>query len=404
VRHTVALVLSAVALALAGCGSAVKPGQRIPGHTLTIYFSGPQTGASSVAAIAALGGARMALADDHDRMGKYRIVLKALDDSTATSDGWDPDKTTLNTRLVVQDPTAVGYLGDFNSGASAISIPLLNRAGIAQISSGSTAVGLTSTGPGAAPGEPQKYYPAGTRTFARVVPTDASQALALLAIQRTVGCQKTFVLHDGEFDGFDAALSYVQSAGLRVAGTLPFTRQAPTYTSLVKTVASYGVDCVLISAIDERSSVLLTKELASAMPTATIFVGNGLANSAYLDAIPRSLDPRLIVLSATLPPKSYAPAARGFLARYARRFGVVEPSAILGYGAMQLMLDVIDDATSGGRKQADRAKVVAALFDGDQRRTVLGMLHITRTGDLTVPRFGVYRVAGGRLSFIQATG
>jgi branched-chain amino acid transport system substrate-binding protein len=382
----------------------VRPGQRIPGHILTIYFSGPQFGASSVPSAAALDGARMALADAHGQMGRYRIVLKVLDDSTVASDGWDPNKTTLNTRLVVQDPTAVGYLGDFNSGASAISIPLLNRTGIAQISSGSTAVGLTSTGPGAAPGEPQKYYPTGRRTFARVVPTDASQALALLAIQSRIGCQKTFVLHDGEFDGFDAALSYAQSAGLRVAGTLPFTRQAPTYSSLVKTVATSGADCVLISAIDERSSVLLTKQLASAVPAATIFVSNGLASSAYLDAIPRSLDPRLIVLSATLPAKDYAPVARGFVARYARRFGVVEPSAILGYGAMQLMLDVIDDATDGGRKQADRAKVVAALFDGDQRRTVLGMLHITRTGDLTAPRFGVYRVAGGQLSFIQAVG
>jgi ABC-type branched-subunit amino acid transport system substrate-binding protein len=242
------------------------------------------------------------------------------------------------------------------------------------------------------------------RTFARVVPTDASQAVALLAIQRTIGCHTTFILHDGEFDGFDAALSYAQSAGLRVAGTLPFTRQAPSYSSLVKTVAGSGANCVLISAIDERSSVLLTEQLASAVPAATIFVGNGLANNAYLDAVPHSLDSRLIVLSATLPPKDYAASARGFAARYEQRFGTSEPSAIFGYAAMELTLDVIDDATSGGRKQADRAKLLAALFDGDQRRTILGMIHISRTGDMTVHRFGIYRVAGGRLSFIEAVG
>ena len=331
-------------------------------------------------------------------------MLKAIDDSTVTSDGWDPNKTTLNTRLVIQDPTAIGYLGDFNSGASAISIPLLNRAGIVQISSASTAVGLTSTGPGAAPGEPQKYYPTGIRTFARVVPTDASQAVALLAIQRSIGCHTTFVLHDGEFDGFDAALSYAQSAGLRAAGPLPFTRQASTYGSLVKTVATSGADCVLISAIDERSSVALTEQLASAVPAATIFVGNGLANYAYLDAVPQSLDPRLIVLSATLPARDYATPARGFLARYEQRFGTPEPSAIFGYAAMELMLDVIDDATDGGRKQADRAKVIAALFDGDQRRTVFGMIHISRAGEVTIHRFGIYRLVNGRLSFLQAAG
>lgn len=400
-------MLAAAALALAGCGTAAHPGQRIPGQTLTIYFSGPRYGASSVGAAAALRGARMALASVHGRLGNYRIVLKALDDATVSSDGWDPNQTTLNARRVVLDPTTVGYLGDFNSGASAISIPLLNRAGIAQISPGSTAVGLTNAGPGAAPGEPQKYYPTGVRSFARVVPTDASQARALVGIERTTGCSSTFVLQDGEVDGEDLAFSFVltaQSAGLRTAGPLPFTRGALSYASLVTTVAGSGADCVLISAIDERSSALLVRELTAAMPGATIFVGNSLANSAFLGAIPRSLDSRLIVLSATLPGGRYPPPARAFLAQYARRYGPPEPPAIFGCVAMQLMLDVIDDATDGGHKQADRAKVIAALFDGDQRRTILGMIHIDRHGDVTIRQFGIYRVVGGRLSFLEAAG
>jgi branched-chain amino acid transport system substrate-binding protein len=400
-------VLAAVALALAGCGSAERPGQRIPGRTLTVYFSGPLHGASSAGATAALDGAKIALASADDRVGRYRIVLRALDDSTVASDGWDPNQTAMNTRLVVQDRTAVGYLGDFNSGASAISIPLLNRVGIAQISPGSTAVGLTTAGVAHAPGEPQKYYPTGVRTFARVVPTDASQALALVKIQRATGCRSTFVLDDGEVDGEDAAFTFAltaESAGVRVAGVLPFKRQATTYASLATSVASSGADCVLISAIDERSSVLLTEQLASAIPTATIFATNGLADSAYTQAIPQSLDPRLIVLSATLPAADYPPTVRAFLARYARRFGAPEPPAIFGYAAMQLMLDVIDDATDGGRKQADRAKVLAALSDGDQRRTALGMIRIDPHGDPTAARFGIYRLRGGQLTFVAAGG
>ena len=156
-------------------------------------------------------------------------MLKALDDSTPQSGGWDPSQTTINARLASQDPTTIGYIGEFNSGASAISIPLLNRAGIAQISSGSTAVGLTSAGTGAAPGSPQKYYPLGTRTFARVVPNDAVQAIALVHVQQTLGCHSTFVLDDGEVDGEDTALTFVltaQSAGLRVVGVQAFQRHA----------------------------------------------------------------------------------------------------------------------------------------------------------------------------------
>lgn len=410
-RRLTLLVVGVIALALAGCGTAVHPGQRIPGRTLTVYFSGPAGGASSVAAASALDGARLALANAGDRVGRYRVVLKALDDSTVASDGWDPNQTTLIARQVIQDPTTVGYLGDFNSGASAISIPLLNRAGIPQISPGSTAVGLTSTGAGHAPGEPEKYYPTGVRTFARVVPTDAAQALALVAVQRAMGCRSTFVLHDGEVDGEDAALSFVLtalSAGLPVAGTLPFKRGAPNYLSSAQSVAASGANCVLISAIDERSSVALTKQLAATVPNATIFAGNGLADSAFTDpargGIPASLDARVIVVSAALPLDQYPERAASVMAQYTRRYGPPEPSAIFGYAAMQLMLDVIDDATDGGRKQADRAKILAALFDGDRRRTVLGMIHIDNAGDVTVQRFGIYRIVGGQLEFLEPAG
>ena len=410
-RRLTPLVLAAVALALAGCATAVHPGQRIPGRTLTVYFSGPRFGASSSGATSALNGARLALASAGGRVGRYRVVLKTLDDASATSDGWDPNQTTLVARQAMQDPTTVGYLGDFNSGASAISIPLLNRAGIPQISPGSTAVGLTSAGAGAAVGEPQKYYPTGVQTFVRVVPTDAAQGLALVAIQRAMNCRSTFVLHDGEVDGEDAAYSFVltaRGAGLPVTGILPFKRHATTYLSSAQSVAASGADCVLISAIDERSAVQLTKELAAVVPDATIFAGNGLADSAFINpasgGIPTSLDSHVVVLSAALPLKQYAGRAATVMAQYSRRYGVPEPSAIFGYAAMQLMLAAITRATDGGHAQADRAKVLAALFSRRRWTTVLGSLRLNRAGDPSSERFGIYRLVGGQMRFIEAVG
>src|SRR5437588_7070723 len=237
------VALALVALAVAGCGAAARVSDRIGGRTLTIYFAGPSRGASSSAAQAALDGAELALQDRQRRVGRYRIALKVLDDSTPQSDGWDPNQTTADVRLVLSDASAIGYLGDFNSGASAIAIPPLNRMGIPQVSPASSAVGLTSTGPGASPGEPQKYYPTGVRTFARVVPSDATQALALVHLQRAMGCRQTFVLQDGEVDGEDAALSFVltaESAGLRVVGIQAFQRAATNYTSLAAGVARTG--------------------------------------------------------------------------------------------------------------------------------------------------------------------
>lgn len=353
----------------------------------------------------------MAVDDVHSRVGKYRIVLKALDDSTPQSHGWDPNQTTVNARTAITDPTTIGYLGEFNSGASAVSIPLLNRAGIAQISSGSTAVGLTSAGTGWAPGEPQKYYPLGKRTFARVVPTDAIEAAALVRIQQTVGCRSTFVLDDGEVDGEDAALTFVltaQSAGLRVVGVQAFQRNATNYTSLAAGVAGSRANCVLVSAIDEPNAVRLTEQIARALPDATIFASGGLADSAYVDAdaggIPVSLDPRVLVASATLPAGDYPPSGRAFLSAYTRTFGAAEPSAIYGYTAMQLMLDAIDRATDRGRKAAYRSKVVAAILSTPPIRSPLGTYRINANGDTTIDRYGIYRIVDGQLSFAEATG
>ena len=112
-------------------------------------------------------------------------MLRSLDDSTAKRGEWDPVQTTANAHAAAGDNSTIGYVGELNSGASAISIPVLNRAGIPQISPTSTAVGLTSGAVGAAPGEPAKYYPTRIRTFARVIPSDAVEAAAQVRLQKS---------------------------------------------------------------------------------------------------------------------------------------------------------------------------------------------------------------------------
>jgi len=403
-------VLALVGLVgIAGCGTKEAAGNRIAGNTLTIYLSVPLHGASRVSGLAVVNASKMALAPTQGRIGKYQIAFKVLDDSTANSDEWNPGQTTVNARLAVQDKTTIGYLGELNSGASAISIPLLNRAGIAQISSSSTGVGLTSGGAATSPGEPQKYYPTGVRTFARVVPNDSVQASAQVGLQRGLGCTKTYVLDDGEVDGLDAATSFVvaaQSAGLKIAATQMFEPRAADYASLALGVAQSGANCVLISAITDSNAVLLTQQLARALPHARIFGSAGLAESTYttpsLGGIPVAIDPRVLITVATLDPDDYPPAGRRFLIAYTRAYGYPQPSAIFGYEAMSLMLSAISRATDGGLATARRSKVLAAIFATRKRDSVLGRYSIDRRGDSTLMRYGVYRVVAGRLTFWKA--
>jgi branched-chain amino acid transport system substrate-binding protein len=407
-RPAVALTCAALTCAalLAGCGAGAPIGARIRGDTLRVYLSVPFRGASSSQGRAISRGARIALADQGGRIGRYRVSLVVLDDSTIASDGWDPSQTTLNVKMAVRDPETIGYVGDLSSGATAISLPPLNRAGIAQVSPAAGAVGLTSSAPGASPGEPGKYYPTGIRSFARVIPSDAVEAAAVVRVQHTLGCRAAFVLQDGEVDGEDAAISYAlaaQAAGMRVLGVESFQRQAADYSPLAASVAQAGADCVLIDATDERSSALLAVQLARAMPRVRIFASSLLADSAFVSpaegGIPLSLDSRMVVFAPALDPSAYPRSGRDFLSRYARLYGPPEPQAIFGYAAMSLMLRAIATGTDGGRKPAGRAKVVDALLATRDWRSVLGRLTLDGNGDPSTRAYGVYKVAGGRLSY-----
>jgi branched-chain amino acid transport system substrate-binding protein len=405
------LTLVAVALGglLAGCGAKAGTEDQIPGRTLTIYASIPLHGASRVEGAAVISGASLALASAQERVGRYRIVFRPLDDSTLARGEWDPGQTSENARLAVQDRTAVAYIGELNSGASAVSIPLLNRLGIAQLSPSSTAVGLTTAGPGAAPGEPEKYYPTGVRTFARIIPSDAVQAHAQVRLQRSLGCTKTFVLEDGEVDGEDASTSFslaAQAGGLPVAAVQAFDTKATDYSSLAAAIAQTGSNCVLISAITDNNAVTLTKQLAAKLPTIKIFGTAGLAESTYVDpalgGIPTQIDPRVWITVATLDPSAYPPAARRFITTYEHSYGPPQPYAIYGYEAMSLVLNAIARGSDNGTRPVRRSAVRKAIFDTRDRTSVLGTYGITPDGDTTSGRYGVYRVVDGRLSFWKA--
>lgn len=385
-RPRLALLACASLVALAGCGSKQRAGDRIPGRNLTIYSSLPMQGPARAAAEAVVRGETLALARIHGRLGPYQIVLKPLDDSTLPRNGWDPGQATQDARLASADKTTIGYVGELDSGASAISIPILNRAGVPQISPASTAVGLTSSVAGASPGEPQKYYPTGVRTFARVVPNDEIQAVAQVRLEKSLGCAKTEVLDDGEVDGQDTATSFslaAEAGGLQVTGVQAFDPSASDYSSLTAAVARAGAGCVLISATTEPGAVLVTKQIAVALPHVRMFGSAGLAQSSYTDpaqgGIPVSVDPRVLIA-----------------------YGPPEPYASYGYEAMSLLVDAIGRATDHGRRAARRSQVLAAIFHTHDRRSVLGTYSIDRDGDTTLHRYGVYRVLAGRLRFWRA--
>src|SRR5687768_14566134 len=165
--------------------------------TLTVYSSLPLQGASRPQTTALVNGIKLALEQAGGKAGDFTVKYQSLDDSTAQAGSWTPEATQANARKVAQDDSAAVYIGEFNSGASAVSIPILNEAGVPQISPANTYVGLTSDEPGAAPGEPDKYYQ-GPRNYVRIVPKDTIQGAALATVMKEDGCTKVQLTNDKE--------------------------------------------------------------------------------------------------------------------------------------------------------------------------------------------------------------
>jgi branched-chain amino acid transport system substrate-binding protein len=404
----------ALALVAVGCGDDEPREQGSPGdggRTLTVYSSLPLQGAQRPQTTDMVKGIELALEQAGGKAGDFTVKYQSLDDSTAQAGSWTPEATTSNARKAAQDDSTAIYIGEFNSGASAVSIPILNEAGVPQISPANTAVGLTSDEPGAAPGEPDKYYPTGQRTYARIVPKDTIQGAALATVMKEDGCTKVQMTNDKEVYGAGLA-SNIQSAaeaqGLEIISNEAIDKNSPNYRSLASAAADAGADCFIFSGITANNAVQLYKDFSAALPDAKLYGPDGVAEAGFVDpkegGIPADVAAKVTLTVATLSPDQYPKEGQEFFDAFRDKHDEPNPNpyAIYGYEAMRLALDAIERSGTG-----ERADILAALFDTKDRESVLGTYSIDENGDTTLSDYGVYAVKGGELEFdrtIQAEG
>jgi branched-chain amino acid transport system substrate-binding protein len=373
------------------------------GGTVNVYSSLPLQGASRPQTTAMVQGIRLALKQAGNKAGNINVKYTSLDDSTAQAGTWTPEATSANARRVAQDDSAGAYIGEFNSGASAISMPILNEASVPQISPANTAVGLTTNEPGADKGEPDKYYPAGTRHYLRIVPKDTIQGAALATVMKEDGCTNVAMANDKEVYG--AGLSRnIENSLKEQQVQLTFNEgidpKASNFRSLAARAKSANADCFVFSGITANGAVQIYKDFAAALPDAKLYGPDGVAESGFADpkegGIPASVARRTKVSVATLNPESYPPEGQEFFTQFEQEYGESNPDpyAIYGYEAMRLVLDAVERAGS-----ANKEDILKALFDTKDRQSVLGTYSIDENGDTTLTDYGVYTIEDGELTF-----
>jgi branched-chain amino acid transport system substrate-binding protein len=403
------LIVVALAAVVAACGSddssAPKAGGGGSPEKLTIYSSLPLQGAARTQSVAAVNGAKLALEQAGGKAGKFPIQYKSLDDSTAQQGGWEPNVTSSNALKAAGDKSTIGYIGEFNSGATAVSLPILNEAGIAQVSPGNTAVGITSDDPGATAGEPDKYYPSGKRTYARVLPKDTYQGAALVAVAKEKGCTSAYILNDKEVYGAGLAKNVelaAQKAGLQIKGDDGIDKTAANYRSLGSKIKATGAQCFIYSGITANNAVQIFKDMAVALPDAPLLGPEGVGESGFFDpkegGLPADVAKRVLITIPGVAPEEYPPAGKEFLKAYEAKYGEKNPDryAVYGYESMSLLLDAIKRAGDNG---SDKAAVVDALMSTKDREGVFGKYSIDKNGDITLTPYGIYKIENGAMVF-----
>jgi branched-chain amino acid transport system substrate-binding protein len=373
------------------------------GGELHIYSSLPLEGAQRGQSTALVNGAKLALEQAGGKAGDFTIKYTSLSDASAQAGNWTPELTSANARKAAQDDKTAVYIGEFNSGASAVSIPILNEGGVPQISPSNTAVGLTSDAAGADKGEPDKYYPAGTRTYTRIVPKDTIQGAALATIMKEDGCTNVAIANDKEVYGAGLARNVESAAkgqGLKIDFNEGIDPKAANYRSLASRAKGDGVDCFAFSGTTSNNAAQIFKDFSAAIPDAKLYGPDGVAEAAFTDpkegGIPSSVGAKTTLTVATLAPDKYPPEGQEFFKQYGEKYGddTPDPYAIYGYEAMNLALDAIKRAGSG-----DKEKILEALFATKDRKSVLGTYSIDENGDTSLTDYGVYKIEGGELTF-----
>jgi branched-chain amino acid transport system substrate-binding protein len=399
-------VVLALALAVAACGDDDDTTGTSGGdaeQTLKVYSSLPLQGAQRPQTTDMVKGIELALEQAGGKAGNFTVEYESLDDSTAQAGAWTPEATTSNARKAAQDDATALYIGEFNSGASAVSIPILNEAGVPQVSPANTAVGLTSDEPGADAGEPDKYYPSGRRTYARIVPKDTIQAAALATVMKEDGCTKVEMTNDKEVYGAGLATNIESAAdaqGLEIISNEAIDKNAPNYRSLAAKAADSGADCFIYSGITANNAVQLYKDFEAALPNAKLYGPDGVAEAGFADpkegGIPANVAAKVTLTVATLSPDEYPADGQAFFDAFREKYNKPNPNpyAIYGYEAMRLALDAIERSETG-----EKEDILTALYDTRDRESVLGTYSIDENGDTTLSDYGVYKVKDGELVF-----
>ena len=271
--------ITAVAVALLGVvafGDGTDA-QQCPKGKLRLYTSWPMQGAMIPEGTGMKNGVDLAVSEVGGVVAGYCIEVVNLDDASPQTGKWDGAVEAENANKAVGDPLAIVYIGTYNSGAAKVSIPITNRAHMAQVTPANTYPGLTKKR-GAAPGEPEIYRPTGLVNYFRPVPADDIQGAVGAKWAKRLGAKKVYVLNDQELYGKGIADVFEATAkkiGLPVVANEGIDWKQPDQKPVLTKIRASGADLIYLGGVIETGAQVVIRQMKEVGLTAprTRFMG-----------------------------------------------------------------------------------------------------------------------------------
>jgi ABC-type branched-subunit amino acid transport system substrate-binding protein len=343
---------------------------------------------------------RLVLEKRDFRAGKYTVGYRSCDDSNAHTGNFDRRTCAANANAFAHAKKLVAVIGTYNSACAQTALPILNRAPggpLAMISPANTHAGLTRTSyekpPWAYRGEPDVYYPTGTRNYVRVLPGDDVHGAAHALLAKQLGLKSVYLVRDNYSPFWKGLLTdpfryAARRLDVRIAGSATFGADAETYDRLASAIARSGADGVVLGADPLTYGDELLKALRARLGTrVTILAG---FYFAFAPEVLELVGPAARGLYVNAPDLTRAelelsPAAERFI----EDFGEPDEGFVLEAAqSAELVVDAI------ARSDGTRASVLEELRASRVKDGLLGSFRFDRNGDIAPATVPILRITG----------
>jgi branched-chain amino acid transport system substrate-binding protein len=351
------------------------------------------------------------LADNPDGPGGFEVEFIFNDDASPVTGSWDGTVEAEIAQKCVNDESCLAYFGTYNSGAAAVSQPITNEAGIAQITPANTSPCLTFQAPVCADGETASFRPSGDTRYFRTNGNDWDQGLAAASWAKCLGHDQVYILDDRQLYGkgvADAVEIWADEADVEIVAHEGVESTDIDFRSLMAKIQASGATLVYGGFVIDSGGVQVVQQMANQglFDQGIQFMApDGLVDVALIEQVGGADvigDGNVLLTFPGLAPEQVRDASEAgaaFYDSYVEAYGDA-PDAwdAYAYQSALIILDSIERAAAEG--PPTRESVLAAMketdFDG-----VTGPIQFDEHGDPLVSQMAGLEIRGGAIVPLQ---